>query len=265
MTTKTYELVVKINQNVRDIYHLIGGYITGHVEKKEFCDGECSFDVEDVMAQYSAETKDSNPYYFWWNKNTCFKGENNTRPYMSCASMKPFYDSNFPSIIFSGNKTDTQVREKIKAQFFKKFDTIIDKVDNSRLIDEIKVRIDSDAFTEQYSRKYCYELLKEYEMLEKMFSGYVINKIESTNDDQVHSAITFFLKEEPTKNIVDDLIARIYYLINNYEELMKLTNMENKCFYSEKLSEMLDDPFNFQVIGVDLVEHVTTSKIKNII
>lgn len=262
MTTKTYEIVVRTNQDIREIYHLIGGYISSHVAKKVNCEGDCSHDVEDVMAAYATKTQADNPYYSWWRKNTCFKGADNDQPYELCSGVKSFYDSNFPSIIFSGHESDSEVRSKIKSQFFKKFEVIVDTIDNSTLIDEVKVRIDSDAFTEQYSRKYCYELLKEYEMHEKMFSGYVINKIEVDNHNGMKNAITFYVKSAPnnTEEFLDNLMGRIEELVTNYNQLMVVTDMANHCYYTATIEEALVDPKNFRIVGVDLIEHVTESR-----
>lgn len=262
MITKTYEIVVRTNQDIREIYHLIGGYISSHVAKKVNCEGDCSHDVEDVMAAYATETQSNNSYYSWWRKNTCFKGADNDQPYELCSGVKSFYDSNFPNIIFSGHESDSEVRSKIKSQFFKKFEVIVDTIDNSMLIDEVKVRIDSDAFTEQYSRKYCYELLKEYEIHEKMFSGYVINKIEVDNHNGMNNAITFYVKSAPnnTEEFLDNLMGRIEELVTNYNQLMVVTDMANHCYYTATIEEALADPKNFRIVGVDLIEHVTESR-----
>lgn len=77
MTTKTYELVVKTNVDLSKIYKMIGGYITGHSQIKESCEGDYPYDQDDVMEQYSDDTKSSNLYYHWWHKNACFKGDYN--------------------------------------------------------------------------------------------------------------------------------------------------------------------------------------------
>jgi hypothetical protein len=262
MTTKTYEIVVKTNQDIREIYHAIGGYISSHVAKKVVCEGDCSHGVEDVMAAYATEKQAENTYYSWWRKNTCFKGADNDEPYALCSGVKSFYDSNFPHIIFSGHELDSEVRAKIKSQFFKKFYVIVDKIDNSTLIDEVKVRIDSNAFTGQYSRPYCYELLKEYEMQEKMFSGYVINKIEVDNHQGMKNAITFYVNAVPknTDEFLDNLMGRIEDLVKNYNQLMVVTDMANQCYYTETIEDALADPKNFQIVGVDLIEHVTESR-----
>ena len=103
MTTKTYELVVKTNVDISKIYKMIGGYITGHSQIKESCEGDYPYDQDDVMEQYSDDTKSSNLYYDWWHKNTCFKGDYNDTPFALTAGVKSFYDSNFSSIIFSVN------------------------------------------------------------------------------------------------------------------------------------------------------------------
>lgn len=258
MTTKTYELVVKTNQDVSNIHHLIGGYISTHVAKQESCEGGEYFSSEDIMAGYAHSTKATSPYHDWWNQHICFKGERNDKPYDSSSGAKSFHDANFESIIFSGHETEAQVRETIKAQFFKKFNVIVDKLDNSTLIEEVKVRIDSDAFNEQYSRKYCYKLLKEYEMHEKMFSGYVINKVEVASNTAVKRAITFYLDTAPDQEIIADMLARIRHFIHNYDQIMIETDMAN-IWYCDPLEELLENPTTFEIIGVDLIEHVTKS------
>lgn len=264
MTARTYELVVTTNQNVRDIYHFIGGYISTHVEKKQsFGDGIYN-SSEDIMAAYAVNTKETSPYHDWWNNHICFKGDSNDKPYDLSVAKKSFHDSNFQSIIFDGHETEKQVRETIKAQFFKKFNIIVDKIDNSTLIDEVKVRIDSDAFTEQYSRKYCYEILQEYEMYEKMFSGYVVNKVEVESDTDLNRSITFYLDTAPTLEIVTDMISRIRYFVDNYDKIMIETDMAN-IWYCDSLDTLLENPATFDVVGVDLIEHITESTSKKMI
>jgi hypothetical protein len=262
MTTKTYEIVVQTNQDLSEIYEAIGGYITGHAKRKESCEGDYPYGTDDVMANYAAKTKDTNIYYNWWCKNACFKGAYNDTPFDLITGVQAFHDSNFPRIIFSGHESDSEVRAKIKDQFFKKFNVIVDTIDNSTLIDEVKVRIDSDAFTEQYSRKYCYELLKEYEMHEKMFSGYVINKVNVDTNVGVKSAITFYVNSAPknTEEFLDNLMSRIEDLVKDYNQMMVLSEMEKYCFYTETIEDVLEFPKNFQIVGVDLIEHVTESR-----
>lgn len=260
MTTKTYELVVKTNVDLSKIYKMIGGYITGHSQIKESCEGDYPYDQDDVMEQYSDDTKSSNLYYHWWHKNACFKGDYNDTPFALTAGVKSFHDSNFESIIFSGHETEAQVRERIKAQFFKKFNVIVDKLDNSTLIEEVKVRIDSDAFNEHYTRKYCYELLKEYEMYEKMFSGYVINKVEIDSDESLKNSITFYLNTPPDdEGILHNVIDRIEELIENYEQLMIALGMEDVYYFPKTIEDAIENHTNFKIIGVDLIEYVTES------
>lgn len=265
MSANSYELIVTTNRDISRLYHFLGGYITGHVEEKKFFDGECSYDVEDVMSAYAMATSDIYPDFLWWHESTCFKGKNNSEPYSLTSSINSFYDKNFPDIIFSISDSDQTVRNIIKEQFFKKFNKIVDPIDNSTLINEVKVLIDSNVFTEHFTKSYCQSILEEYENHEKMFSGYVIDKVNFIPEQLGKNAITFYLKYEPTKEIVNNMINRIHYFIEHYEELMILTDMHEHCHFSDTISEVIEDPFNFKVLFVDIVEHVTISKSKRIV
>lgn len=265
MTKKSYELIVNTNRDISELYKMLGAYITSHIEKKSSCEGDYPFDCDDVIEAYTESNRDTYPDYLWWHNNTEFKGRNNEDPYLLTSGKGSFYDKNFPDIIFSVGDSDEYVRSQIKAQIFKKFNTIVDPVDNSTLIDEVKVLIDSDVFTTRFTEEYCHAVVEDYNTMEKVFAGYVIEKVEVPPEISDASSMVIFLKQEPTKELVENMIARIHQFVDNYEAILAETDMENKCFCDTTIEEVITDPANFKVVFVELIEHVTESTTKKIV
>lgn len=260
MTTKSYELLVHTNRNLDQLYRFIGGFISVHYDIR--ASDEDYPDVDQIMASHANETNHVD--YQWWKDNIEFKGRSNTTPFSNVYRVNSFYDKNFPHIVFSAHETDEFVRSTIKNQFFKKFNKVVDDVDGSTLIEEVKMLIDSNVFTERFTEQYCNELVEEYAMFEKMFANYVIEKVEDSTKINACSTLVFYLKNEPTKEIVDNLIARIHYFIDNYAELMIETQMDNYNFFPASIEEGVENPDEFKVLFVELVEHITHTTTKRI-
>lgn len=260
MTTKSYELLVHTNRNLDQLYRFIGGFISVHYDIR--ASDEDYPDVDQIMASHANETNHVD--YQWWKDNIEFKGRSNTTPFSNVYRVNSFYDKNFPHIVFSAHETDEFVRSTIKKEFFRKFNQVVDEVDGATLIEEVKMLIDSNVFTERFNLQYCNEIVAEYELFEKMFAHYVIEKIEFSTKNNACSTLVFYLKNEPTKEIVDNVIVRIQYFIDNYAELMIDTKMDDYNFFPATIEEAIEDPDNFKVLFVELVEHVTQSTIKRI-
>ena len=265
MTKKSYELIVNTNRDISQLYKMLGAYITSNIEKKSSCEGDYPYDTDDIIAAYTENNHTAYPDYFWWHVNTQFKGRNNEDPYLLASGKGSFYDKNFPDIIFSVGDTDEYVRSQIKAQIFKKFDAIVDPVDNSTLIDEVKVLIESDVFTTRFTKEYCHAVVEDYNTMEKLFAGYVVDKVEVPSEISDRSSMVIFLKQEPTKELVENMIARIHQFIDNYETILAEMDSEIKYFFEPTIEEVITDPANFKVVFVELVEHVTESNTKKIV
>lgn len=271
MTKKSYELIINTNRDIRQLYGMLGAYITSHNEIKTSCEGDYPFDTDDIIAGYTEEHLDTYPDYFWWNASTQFKGHNNKEPYLLASGKGSFYDKNFPDIIFSVGDTDEYVRSKIKAEIFKRFNAIVDPVDNSTLIDEVNVLIDSDVFTARFTEEYCHAVVEDYNTMEKVFSGYVVDKVEVPSEISDSSSMVIFLAKEPTKEIVENMITRIHQFIDNYEAIVAETSSGFRYFFESGIDEVitidavLTDPANFKVLSVELVEHVTESTTKKLV
>lgn len=265
MTKKSYELIINTNRDIRQLYGMLGAYITSHNEIKISCEGDYPFDTDDIIAGYTEEHLAIYPDYLWWNANTQFKGRNNHDPYLLASGKGSFYDRNFPDIIFSVGDTDDYVRSQIKAQIFKKFNTIVDPVDNSTLIDEVKVLIESDVFTARFTEEYCHAVLEDYNTMEKVFAGYVVDTVEVPSEISDSSSMVIFLEKEPTKEIVENMIARIYQFIDKYEAIVAETSSGFKYLFESTIDEVITHPANFKVVSVELVEHVTESTTKKLV
>lgn len=265
MIKKSYELIVNTNQDISQLYNMLGAYITSHIEKKSSCEGDYPFDCDDVIAEYTERNRDTYPDYLWWHVHTQFKGRNNEDPYLLASGKGSFYDKNFPDIIFSVGDTDEYVRSQIKAQIFKKFNAIVDPVDNSTLIDEVKVLIESDIFTTRFTKEYCHAVVEDYNTMEKVFAGYVVDKVEVPSDISDKSSMVIFLEKEPSKEIIENMIARIHQFIDNYETILAEMDSEIKYFFEPTIEEVITDPANFKVMFVELLEHVTESTTKKLL
>lgn len=261
MTTKSYELLIHTNRNLDHIYRFIGGFVSTYYDNSP--SGDDYPDVDCIMASHANET--NHPDYQWWKANVEFKGRTNSSPFDKLSNLKSFYDKNFPNIVFAAQDSDEFVRDTIKKQFFRKFNQVVDDVDGATLIEEVKMLIDSNVFTERFNLQYCNEILAEYELFEKMFAHYVIEKVELSTKTNTCSTLVFYLKNEPTKEIVDNVIARIQYFIDNYAELMIETKMDDYNFFPATIEEAIEDPDNFKVLFVEMVEHVTQSTTKRIL